>query len=196
MEWTAERIVLLKRLRDDGVSYTVIAAKLGITRGAVSGKVDRLGLAMREPEPRGPRKPRVRLKTRPIVPKVSDLNSGVHGAHGAPFNPHPEVRAQRASKDAGRGGAADPSARASRACSLLELTADTCRWPVGDVGEPGFFFCGQPPLEGAPYCGPHCRKAFRPLDAKLVSELVPDRDVARVLQPDTRFGQFAHWDVA
>jgi hypothetical protein len=89
----------------------------------------------------------------------------------------------------------DPSTRTSRACSLLELTEDTCRWPVGDVGEPGFFFCGQPPLKGAPYCGPHCRKAFLPLDAQPMSEFAPDRDAARVLQPDTRFGQFAHWDV-
>lgn len=219
MEWTADRIALLKRLRDDGVSYAAIAAKLGITRGAVSGKVDRLGLAIREPAPRGPRQPRVRLKTR------RRIDGPGSNPHPEVSNPHPEVGAKRASKDAGPCDAApgratsgpsilrdalfrsapqdegfrdvrtDPSARTSRACSLLELTEDTCRWPVGDPGEPGFFFCGQSPLKGAPYCGPHCRKAFRPVDAKPVSEFVPDRDTARVLQPDNRFGQFAHWDV-
>jgi hypothetical protein len=89
----------------------------------------------------------------------------------------------------------DSSTRTSRACSLLDLTEDTCRWPVGDVGEPGFFFCGQPPLQGAPYCGLHCGKAFRPFDTKPISELGPDRDAGLVLQPDTRFGQFADWDV-
>jgi GcrA cell cycle regulator len=207
VEWTAERIALLKRLRDDGVSYAAIAAKLGITRGAVSGKVDRLGLATREPMPRGPRRPRAVLKIRPVAPRASDPDPEVQRACGAPFNRDTreervppveglgEGRPGRTSQEAADHGPADPSARASRACSLLELTEDTCRWPVGDVGEPGFFFCGEPPLAGAPYCGPHCRKAYRPFDTRPLSEFVPDRDAVRVVQPDTRFGQFAHWDV-
>jgi len=213
MDWTAERIVLLKRLRDDGVSYTAIAAQLGITRGAVSGKIDRLGLAARQPAPRGPRKPRAVLKLRRVVPQALAPDPGVLEARGASLNPRtgergqpadpsrptpdwaPVARTEDGPVDGGRDSAVDPPVRTSRACSLLELTEDTCRWPIGDVGEPGFYFCGEPPLEGAPYCGPHCRKAFRPLDAKPLSEFLPDRDAARVLQPDIRFGQFAHWDV-
>lgn len=198
MDWTAERIALLKRLRDDGASYAAIAAQLGISRGAVSGKVDRLGLATREPAPRGPRKPRVVLKTRPGIERPgSSPHAGLGDAASGFSACGPFIQQSRVIPgllDAGRGGA-DPAAQATRACSLLDLTDDTCRWPVGDVGEPGFYFCGQPPLAGAPYCGPHCRKAFRPLDVKPVSEFLPDRDAARVLQPDTRFGQFAHWDV-
>ena len=26
--------------------------------------------------------------------------------------------------------------------TLLELTEETCRWPIGDPGRPDFFFCG------------------------------------------------------
>ena len=34
-------------------------------------------------------------------------------------------------------------ARAQR-CSLLQLNARTCRWPVGDPARAGFFFCAVP----------------------------------------------------
>jgi len=44
-----------------------------------------------------------------------------------------------------------------RTVSLLELTDDTCRWPIGDVGAPGFCFCGNRPLKGLPYCAGHFR---------------------------------------
>jgi GcrA cell cycle regulator len=42
-----------------------------------------------------------------------------------------------------------------RPCSLMELTADTCRWPVGDPGQPGFYFCGAQPADDKPYCWRH-----------------------------------------
>src|SRR5262249_34140964 len=44
--------------------------------------------------------------------------------------------------------------------SLLELSEDTCRWPVGDPGHPDFFYCGAVPLEGRPYCSAHCARAY------------------------------------
>lgn len=44
--------------------------------------------------------------------------------------------------------------------TFMELTDSTCRWPVGEVGEPGFFFCGGDAVDWMPYCGAHCRRAF------------------------------------
>jgi GcrA cell cycle regulator len=46
--------------------------------------------------------------------------------------------------------------------TLLELTADTCRWPIGDPASPDFFFCGGKPLTGLPYCSYHSRVAYQP----------------------------------
>jgi GcrA cell cycle regulator len=48
------------------------------------------------------------------------------------------------------------------ACTLLALTAETCRWPVGDPGEADFVFCGAAPLKRYPYCLAHCLIAYRP----------------------------------
>jgi len=48
------------------------------------------------------------------------------------------------------------------ACGLLDLTAATCRWPVGEPGEADFAFCGAAPFKRYPYCVGHCLIAYRP----------------------------------
>ena len=49
-----------------------------------------------------------------------------------------------------------------RAGRLLDLTAATCRWPVGEPGEADFVFCGAAPFKRYPYCVGHCLIAYRP----------------------------------
>jgi hypothetical protein len=45
-----------------------------------------------------------------------------------------------------------PSPVEPRHLSLIELTAETCRWPYGDGP---FTFCGHPPAADKPYCAAH-----------------------------------------
>src|SRR5262249_10444140 len=52
--------------------------------------------------------------------------------------------------------------RTERGMSLPDigrLTETTCRWPIGDPGSPGFFFCGNETARGCPYCIGHERTA-------------------------------------
>lgn len=44
--------------------------------------------------------------------------------------------------------------------SLVDLSANTCRWPIGDPREPGFHFCGKPTADGKPYCSEHAAIAY------------------------------------
>jgi len=44
--------------------------------------------------------------------------------------------------------------------SVVDLSAHTCRWPIGDPREPGFHFCGEPTLSGKPYCAEHASIAY------------------------------------
>jgi GcrA cell cycle regulator len=46
--------------------------------------------------------------------------------------------------------------------TILELTEETCRWPIGDPGSTDFFFCGGQAGTGAPYCTYHSRVAYQP----------------------------------
>ncbi len=45
--------------------------------------------------------------------------------------------------------------------SLLELTEQTCKWPIGHPGDADFYFCGKPSRPGVPYCSEHCKMAFQ-----------------------------------
>ena len=50
--------------------------------------------------------------------------------------------------------------------SLLELTEDTCRWPIGDPGSADFYFCGGPAVTSLPYCAYHSRVAYQPANVR------------------------------
>ena len=43
---------------------------------------------------------------------------------------------------------------------LDSLSAGMCSFPLGDPGDPGFTFCGEPALPGKPYCAYHCAIAY------------------------------------
>jgi len=49
------------------------------------------------------------------------------------------------------------------ACSIYDLTTETCRWPVGPDTGRGQLFCGAPGADlaaGIPYCGNCAPRAF------------------------------------
>jgi GcrA cell cycle regulator len=50
-----------------------------------------------------------------------------------------------------------------RGKSLLELTNESCRWPIGDPAKTSFHFCGEPGADlaqGIPYCERHRQRAY------------------------------------
>lgn len=50
--------------------------------------------------------------------------------------------------------------------TLLQLGDTTCKWPIGDPLAPDFYFCGQHPDDGKPYCEFHSRRAYHQIDKK------------------------------
>src|SRR5258708_24800173 len=88
MGWTDERVELLKKLWQDGLSASQIAKQLGgVTRNAVIGKVHRLGLSGRAT----PSKPaRTTFKApRPARPISSAPSAPRRLAEPAHHAPHP-----------------------------------------------------------------------------------------------------------
>ena len=159
MNWTDERVELLKKLWSDGLSASQIAAELGgVTRNAVIGKVHRLGLsgrakAVSTPAPR-PRKPRpaatVTAHARPMVNGNAALAQPAHII----AEPEPEELPEPV---------ANVVPMTDR-CTILDLTEFTCRWPVGDPGKTDFFYCGGRTRMGLPYCAYHARLAYQPVE--------------------------------
>jgi GcrA cell cycle regulator len=153
MSWTDERVELLKKLWSDGLSASQIAAELGgITRNAVIGKVHRLGLSGRaksassaSPRPRKARSSAHMLRmTRPSIRG----NTALARAYEIEADAEPEL--------------IDNIIPIGQRRTILELTEQTCHWPVGDPGSSEFFFCGGPTISGLPYCAYHSRVAYQP----------------------------------
>jgi GcrA cell cycle regulator len=158
MTWTEERVELLTRLWNEGLSASRIAAELGgsITRNAVIGKVHRLGLAGRgkanAPAARGRK-----------AAEPSDASAA---------EPLPEEDIEPAVVEAAppAGGAAAPVSPApdrvgvpvSDRVTIMELREFMCRWPIGDPTTAEFRYCGGRAITGLPYCGHHAQVAYQP----------------------------------
>jgi GcrA cell cycle regulator len=155
MNWTDDRVELLKKLWADGLSASQIAAQLGdASRNSVIGKVHRLGLAGRAKSPataiprqRKPRSPGAMMRlTRPAVRG----NTALAALHAFEPELEPELRISENVVPIGQ------------RCTILELGEGKCRWPIGDPSAPDFFFCGGKTIAGLPYCGYHSRVAYQP----------------------------------
>jgi len=48
----------------------------------------------------------------------------------------------------------------TRIFTLTDLSAQTCRWPIGDPKHEDFRFCGRSVAAGKPYCAEHCSVAY------------------------------------
>jgi GcrA cell cycle regulator len=157
MSWTDERVETLKKLWADGHSASQIAAELGgITRNAVIGKVHRLGLSGRAKSPSSaaprPRKPRAGSQMLRVSRSSMRGNTALAHAYELDIEPEPQL--------------IDNVIPLGQRRSLLELTEDTCRWPIGDPGAADFFFCGGPTITSLPYCAYHSRVAYQPANVR------------------------------
>src|ERR1700759_1357444 len=125
MSWTDERVELLKKLWADGLSASQIAGELGgITRNAVIGKVHRLGLSGRAKSPSSaaprPRKARAHPHMMRVARPAMRGNTALAQAFEYEVEAEPEL--------------VDNIVPLGQRRNLLELTEDTCHWPVGDPG--------------------------------------------------------------
>jgi len=136
--WTAERLELLKIGFEAGLSCRQIAADIGVSRNAVIGKMSRLNLSRAEgvssgysERQRGPRIPRARRVSQRQILMALPLPA-----------------------------AEEPPPCSEHCCSLLELSEETCRWPISNLGAAGSWFCGSRTVERLPYCAGHARLAY------------------------------------
>jgi GcrA cell cycle regulator len=177
--WTQERIEYAVGRWSEGASARQISRELGreISRSAVLGLICRLGIGDLSPFG-GTRVKHSDKKAdgtkgigaRTSSPAYCPLGTSRRPPPGWVANAEPQV------DDPG----IDGDIPHERRRSLLELTDDTCRWPVGAPGAPDFFFCGAQPLPDRPYCAAHWARAERTDEAEPV--LAPDLDTD--LDPD------------
>ena len=154
--WNDERLKLLISEHAAGSSSGYIAGVLGVTRNVVIGKIHRLGLA----KPAQSGLVEKRFLKREFKPKPNPIfRFGQPEAAGDAIKDvvakrPPEVETERHPQE--------------HRCDLMGLTNATCRYPVGEVGSPEFFFCGRPEADLAgkrPYCEECTREALNGIPA-------------------------------
>ena len=137
-EWPDERKAELRALWEAGeLSASQIGVALGMTKNAVLGQRLRMGLVPRKKTPKAKQS-----RSHPFMARVPVKFT-------AP-SPLPLTSLDKF------------NAALPRLGSILELTEDTCRWPVGNPGQPGFGFCCQPVDQVSPYCAGHHRFSVVP----------------------------------
>jgi len=141
--WTVERLELLNIHFDAGLSCREIAAEIGVSRNAVIGKLSRLNLT------------RDKAGNEPLVSKNKPKRPR--------REPAPKLRyqLQKALRAVPLPAAKDEPIHNGHCCSLFELSKERCRWPISTPGAADFCFCGNPPVDGMPYCAGHSRLAYR-----------------------------------
>jgi len=150
--WNKDRVARLMQMLAEDYSASQIAADLGaVSRCAVLGKINRLGLS----SPLVRRKPRnAPSKSASLKPRVLQQVGPVAVRRSAPL-------ALKAAPEPPPDAISDT--RPSRRRTLLELGDRHCRWPFGHPTAADFFFCGDPSAalsEGRPYCAQHARMAY------------------------------------
>ncbi len=141
--WDHQSAEALKAMWAQGLSLTEISGKLTtalgrtITRNAIMGKVDRLGLS--KTNRLAPAEPKIPGKPGP-KPKVPESPTFKAPPPPDAYKPAPEILV----------GTVRPE----------ELRGFHCQWPVGQPEAPDFMFCGREKVEGRPYCACHCDVAY------------------------------------
>lgn len=158
--WTAERVELLKELWSvKQWTATDIARELGGFdhcldggRSAVMGKVHRLNLPMRACDQSGLSQATNTERRREPRPKTQHIACHIiKVAREAP---------ERAIEEA----APEPELEIlpHQRVALLALTKESCRYPLGEPGDPDFGFCPSTHADGSSYCAQHHRLAYTP----------------------------------
>jgi GcrA cell cycle regulator len=143
--WTTERIALLKDRIDAGLSCGQIAREIGVSRNAVIGKANRLGLS--------------RLKRVGHRERTGDRGP----ARSRNATLHRTLLALWATPPLAFAATPEDSANL---CPLFELQQWHCRWPIGDPTAENFGFCGSKQVDSLPYCAAHARMAYRRAPAR------------------------------
>jgi GcrA cell cycle regulator len=143
--WTEDRLAALKRLHIEGLGYTQIAARLGTTRGAISGKCDRLGLVKRSDQAQRGGGYTTARKQKPKRQKFA-------------FGANPSPRQKRAPGES-PAHATPQGLPIPLNIPLTETGAKRCKFIHGQDD----LCCGHPVQPGFPYCEPHAELCYLPL---------------------------------
>ncbi len=174
--WDNATLKKLKALTGKGLSTAEIGKRLGISKNAVVGKLNRLGWNSKaggvDAKP-AEKKPVVKkVKTAPVTKKVkAPVEKPVAKTvviAKKPVNNKIEKAAVKVAEKTTTKLDKNSSKNLAmhqriiqHSLEMANLKCDQCRWPIGNPDSEDFHFCGEPVFVGKPYCYEHCKQAYQ-----------------------------------
>ena len=179
--WDNATLKKLKALMGKGLSTSEIGKRLGISKNAVVGKLNRLGWNAKAGA--APAAAKSAKKTADGVAKKTSTRAASKKTATKSLV-KPKVATKKSEKLA-KAVAKKPASRAAttakdtkpaktssknlamhqriiqHSLEMANLKPNQCRWPIGDPDSEGFHFCGKQVFAGKPYCYEHCRLAYQ-----------------------------------
>lgn len=184
--WDSNMLKKLKALVGKGLSTSEMGKKLGMSKNAVIGKLNRLGWNSKtageiEKEKTAQRADKKTVQSKKEIVKKEKItvkkqikvivenkkNTKKTSVADTPVAKNkaktvvaklPEIKtaSKKSKKDL-----ALHELLIQHALQMANLKPNQCRWPIGDPDSDNFHFCGETVFAGKPYCYEHCRQAYQ-----------------------------------
>ena len=173
--WDNATLKKLKALVVKGLSTSEIGKRLGMSKNAVVGKLNRLGWNSKAGGITGATAKKVDEKksVKGVTKKSVATNKSVAGDKKAAgcAKAGTKVNSTRAAKAESTKGTVDKKSLTKNlamhqriiqhSLEMANLKPNQCRWPIGDPDSENFHFCGATVFVGKPYCYEHCKLAYQ-----------------------------------
>ena len=166
----------LKSLMGKGLSTSEIGKRLGMSKNAVVGKLNRLGWNSKAggvatvDKSAAPSKKSGKAATgaKKSAKPVLGGKSAAKKTETAKTAVKKAVVSNAASSKKSSGGGKNLNKTLAmhqriiqHSLEMANLKPNQCRWPIGDPDSEKFHFCGAPVFVGKPYCYEHCKQAYQ-----------------------------------
>ena len=173
--WDSIMLKKLKALVGRGLSTSEMGKKLGMSKNAVVGKLNRMGWNSGTAEESAKKSSKTKSNSKKAT--VAETKSTTKkSAAKKPVAKKVVKESKKTTKTVKEVTVAKPIKTASKktkkdlalhelliqhALQLASLKPNQCRWPIGDPDSENFHFCGETVCSGKPYCYEHCRQAYQ-----------------------------------
>lgn len=170
--WDSVMLKKLKGLMGKGLSTSEIGKRLGMSKNAVVGKLNRLGWNSKAGG--------VVAESATSTTKKTASGRGTKKTSSVASAKNTRATSKKSTTKAGARGAVATGTKKTtsggrtlnktlamhqriiqHSLEMANLKPNQCRWPIGDPDSENFHFCGAPVFVGKPYCYEHCKQAYQ-----------------------------------
>ena len=166
--WDNATLKKLKALTGKGLSTSEIGKRLGMSKNAIVGKLNRLGWNAKAGGATAGAEKKAEVKKlddKPVVAKKTTVKKSElakkTSVKATVTKTTPKVAEAKTDAKTTAKNLAMHQRIIQHSLEMANLKPNQCRWPIGDPDSEHFHFCGETVFIGKPYCYEHCKQAYQ-----------------------------------